>query len=133
MDLLEKLQVALKGPIQDGTVVRIRRASYGAVTDGRSLPVFIVYVDAPDPMTHLQPIVRALYAAGLVNMLQIELQFRFAPLRAVPRDLLGGELTALLDIFAGEAIALEVAVGGSPSAHPAKSRRAPVIYRRHRQ
>ena len=74
MDLLEKLQIALKGPIQDGTVVRIRRASYAAVTDGRSLPVFILYVDAPDPLAHLQPIVRALYAAGLVNTLRIELR-----------------------------------------------------------
>ena len=49
MDLLEELQIALKEPIQDGMVVRIRRATYGAVTDGRSLPVFILYVDAPDP------------------------------------------------------------------------------------
>jgi hypothetical protein len=74
MDLLEELQIALKGPIQDGTIVRIRHASYAAVTDGRSLPVFILYVGAPDPLAHLQPIVRALYAAGLVNTLRVELQ-----------------------------------------------------------
>ena len=75
MDLIDELRIALKGQIEDGTIVRIRQADYDVLAnDGPSLPVFIIDVDAPDPMRHLQPIVRAIYAAGLMNALRIELQ-----------------------------------------------------------
>jgi hypothetical protein len=77
MDLLDELRLALKGLIQDGTVVHIRRAAdLSKEGNGglQSLPVFVVYVDAPDPMVHLQAIIRAVHAAGLMNALHIEVQ-----------------------------------------------------------
>ena len=78
MDLLDALEIALKGPIRDGTVVCIRPANYSYTgADGRLMPVFIIDIDAPDPMVHLKLIAKALYAAELHNALRIELQPAF--------------------------------------------------------
>jgi hypothetical protein len=69
MDLIDELRIALRGQIEDGTIARIRQAGYVSRDGGPPLQVFVISVNAPDPMRHLQPIVQAIYAAGLMNAL----------------------------------------------------------------